>query len=89
LVLLPWKGRTDFTIGKTLRAHLLVYAACGVAFMVAGGMWQARMSIFYYPTILVLLGALATRRLARPLPWLILGVAVSLAVYIVQTWPGA
>ncbi len=68
-------------LDRDLIRHLVVYVLCGVAFWVVGGIPHHRLSICEYPAIVVLLGAIATRKLARPQPFLALGLLAQVVIF--------
>ncbi len=53
-------------------------------FFVLGPFLFLRLSICYYPAVVVLLGVLATRKLARPCTILLLGVFAQMLVFAVS-----
>ena len=77
------KDVTPFVLGHDLKKHLFVYVACAAAFFVLGPILFLRLSICYFPAIVVLLGVLATRKLIRPCAVLLLGVVAQILIYAV------
>jgi hypothetical protein len=75
--------RRPLLVDRNLRRHLVVYSACTAAFFVLGPFPYFRLSICYYPAVIVLLGVLVVRKTARPAAWLLVGLAAHVLTFVV------
>ena len=67
------KTRNSFALPSNLKRHLCVYFLCTAAFWMSGSLPFLRLSVTYFPTLIVLLGVIAVGKLARPAAFLLLG----------------
>ena len=72
------RDRGTVVLDSDVKRHLVVYVVCATAFFVIGRIIFGRLSIVYYPAVVVLLGVLAVRKSTRPVTWLLLGIVASL-----------
>jgi hypothetical protein len=72
-----------FALDYDLKRHLAVYVVCSAAFWVLGSVPCHRLDVCYYPAVVVLFGALAMRKLARPSACLWLGLLAQATVVAV------
>ncbi len=77
------KDVAPFVLGRDLKRHLVFYVVAAAAFFVLGPFLYPRLSICYYPAVVVLLGVLAARKLARPGVVLLLAVVAQMVVFAV------
>jgi hypothetical protein len=89
-VCLAWRKDKNslFTIPLALKRHIIVYVVCGILFWTWSGLLYQRLNICYFPAIIVLLGALAVRKLERPAPWLFLGAFLMLLEFVITNYFG-
>jgi len=70
-----------FRLDRDLKRHLIVYVLCSAAFWVMGSILFRRLNVCYYPAVIVLLGALAARKLARPHIYLLFGLLAQVLIF--------
>ena len=79
-VLALCSDRQPFRLGRELKRHLVVYVLCSAAFWVVGSILFQRLNVYYYPAVIVALGALAMRKLAQPRAILLVGLLAQMIV---------
>jgi hypothetical protein len=73
------KDKKTFVLPPNMKRHLIVYVVCAAVFWVTAHNISSRYVFYYFPAVVVLMGVLATRKLARPVPWLVFGIIAILA----------
>ena len=68
-------------LDRNLKRHLVVYVLCGAAFWVMGSVLYHRLDVCYYPAVVVLLGTVVTRKLARPQGCLLWGLLAQVLIF--------
>ena len=58
-----------------------MYVLCGAAFWVMGSVLYHRLDVCYYPAVVVLLGTVVTRKLARPQGCLLWGLLAQVLIF--------
>jgi hypothetical protein len=73
--------RKSLVVQRNLCRHLLVYSASAAVFFVLGPFLYPRLSICYYPAVVVALGVVVVRRTAKPGACLLLGLIAQAIVF--------